>query len=60
MQNTISTTGAARVELLAAGKDVNNIVSSIDNSSVENAEQHMDAKLAKINRVLKPSQFALP
>ena len=36
MQNTISTTGAPRVELLASGKDVNNIVSSIDNSSVEN------------------------
>ena len=35
MQNTISTTGNPRVELLAAGKDVNNIVSSIDNSSVE-------------------------
>ena len=37
MQNTISTVGG-RVELMAAGKDPKNLVSSIEISSIENQE----------------------
>ena len=47
MQNTISTTGD-RVELLAPGRDMNNFISSIDNSSIEEL-QHMNAKLETSN-----------
>jgi len=47
MQNTVSTKHG-RVELLGAGKDVNNLISSIENSSVEILEDRpMQSKLAK-------------
>lgn len=47
MQNTVSTKHG-RVELLAAGKDVSNLISSIENSSIEMVEERpMQSKLAK-------------
>ena len=42
--NTMSTKGD-RVELLAPGRDVNNFISSIDNSSIEDQTPHMKSKL---------------
>ena len=53
MQNTISTKGD-RVELLVAGKEVGNLISSIDNSSAEIVEDRpMESKLGRNSDVIK-------